>query len=67
MPGSGEEDKRWEVTKNRVGWNDRLGSDNGEKRGERRKKERETRLPKTEWAGMTDWVMAVVEKQREEK
>ena len=41
MPGSGEEDKRWEGTKNRVGRNDRLGSGNGEK-GERggRKKER---------------------------
>ena len=68
MHGSGEEDKRWEVTKNPVGRNDRLGSGNGErKRGERRKKERERRLPKTEWAGMTDWVMAVVEKQRQEK
>ena len=67
MLGSGEEDKRWEVTKNRVGRNDRLGSGNGEKRGERRKKERERRLSKTEWAGMTDWVMAVLEKQRQER
>ena len=52
-PGISVEDKRWEVAENRVGRNDRLGSGNGEQ-GERRKKERERRLPKTEWAGMTD-------------
>ena len=51
-PGKGEEDKRWEVAKNRVGRNDRLGSGLGE-RG-RKAKGRERRLPKTEWAGMTD-------------
>ena len=41
IPGSGEEDESWEVSKNRVGRNDRLGSGNvkkGEKGG--RKKER---------------------------
>ena len=52
-PGVSFEDKRWEAAENRVGRNDRLGSGNGEMR-ERQKKERERRLPKTEWAGMTD-------------
>ena len=50
-PGVSFEDKRW-------GRNDRLGSGDGEQR-ERQKKEREKRLPKTEWAGMTE-----MEKQR---
>ena len=41
MLGSGEEDKRWEVTKNRVGRNDRLGSGLGVKgsKAEERKRE----------------------------
>ena len=30
-PGKGEEDKRWEVAKNRVGGNDRLGAGLGER------------------------------------
>ena len=90
-PGKVEEDKRWEVTKNRVCRNDPLGSGLG-KRGrkeEARKREEvakgrgperpieserwrrsrkmvteearrvgepDKRLPRTEWAGMTDWV-----------
>ena len=32
IPGKGEEDKRWEVARNRVGRNDRLGSGSGVKR-----------------------------------
>ena len=47
---------RREAAKNRVGRNDRLGSDLGEtknqKKGEGRSKE--GRGPKTDWAGMTD-------------
>ena len=90
-PGKVEEDKKWEVAKNRVGRNDRLGSGLGERgrKAEARKREEvakgrgperpieserwrrsrkmvteearrvgepEKRLPRTEWAGMTDWV-----------
>ena len=51
-PGKIEEDKRWEVAKNRVGRNDRLGSGLG-KEGGRRKQGRERRLLKAEWAGKT--------------
>ena len=90
-PGKVEEDKRWEVTKNRVCRNDPLGAGLG-KRGrkeEARKREEvakgrgperpieserwrrnrkmvteearrvgepDKRQPRTEWAGMTDWV-----------
>ena len=90
-PGKVEEDKRWEVTKNRVCRDDPLGSGLG-KRGrkeEARKREEvakgrgperpieserwrrnrkmvteearrvgepDKRQPRTEWAGMTDWV-----------
>ena len=41
IPGKGVEDKRWEVAKNRVGRNDRLGSGNGVKgsKAEERKRE----------------------------
>ena len=49
---------RREAAKNRVGRNDRLGSDLGEtknqKKGGGQKQGRERRWPKTEWAGMTD-------------
>ena len=44
-PGKVEEDKRWEVAKNRVGRNDRLGSGLG-KRGRKGKQGRERRLLK---------------------
>ena len=37
------------------------------KKRERQKKEREMRLPETEWAGMTDWVKAVVGKPRNQE
>ena len=53
-PGKRKEEKRWEVARNRVGRNDRLGAGKSEEKGERRKKERERRLLKTEWARMTD-------------
>ena len=37
------------------------------KKRERQKKEGEMRLPETEWAGMTDWVKAVVGKPRNQE
>ena len=40
-PGKGEEDKRWEVAKNRVGRSDRLGSGLGEKGSKAKARKRE--------------------------
>ena len=60
-PGKVEEDKRWEVAKNRVGRNDRLGSGLGE-RGRKAEARKREEVLKTEWAGMTHWVRAVEKK-----